>query len=895
MIVRFGLDLDNRSPDPAETRIGFAVAGPNLFLAILETQLGILSASVSEGKRIVQYRACLRGVDHPRRFFHRSLAADELGVARTLLHWRDTWYMAGWDGTISGTAGERLQDMADVEALAKENAAPGFGQRLAVVFHALKTHRTQIENVELIDAPTDYPVLWQRVLSYFRTSPLDVDTREPCGKAGSDLNLLQHALLSSRDAVPSRIELSGDGSVVVLTACSRAVSARLIAEYLKSDTERQVAVLTGSHGYELDEAFESIDVPKCGFQPLSTWRPPLQILPLALGLLWKPLDPVILSQFLNLPMAPLPGRVRAKLANVIVQHPGIGGPVWQETVSHLLTDEKSANETTGHRGDALAKAIDYWLAPERCDPETGAATATVAERCKQVADYLAIHVGTAKNDSIKALFASAHRQAADLAEAVDDLRDQGTTHIPRNQLERLLSFIAGGGSPLAGRIPEVRHAPATETPAAFITPRDELVWWDLSMPGLPVPHPWTRAEIDTLKNHGVNLTEIDRELQRLAKTWLRPVRNTRRRLVIVLHRGDDNHHPMWDHISTVCRGWVENDIDSLVRGGRENPELEVNISPLPTRQLPSLQRWWQLPNGRMLAGRSKESYTSLEDFVKSPYKWVLKHKAKLYPGGLESPASGNLLKGNLVHRLIECFFKDHPDWQKLREKQITSWLNHTLPRLLETEGATLLTPGKSVEKEQFRETALRALLSLSEHLKTAGISKVRVEHRETARFFGGELDGFIDMLLTDDHSRESVVDVKWGGYRYREEDLRQNRCLQLAVYAFMRKKSAALSYWPPVANFIIDRAHMLTLDGRAFPAAVVVRSESGEDVPHLWQRFEATWRWRRDQLDRGLVEVTVAGTEPTADSSPPESGMALETENDRFNDYAVLTGWGADR
>ena len=79
MIVRFGLEFDGMRPVDEETRLGFVVAGPATFLSILETQLGIISDSVSEGERIVQYRACLDDADRPERFYQRSFAVDELG------------------------------------------------------------------------------------------------------------------------------------------------------------------------------------------------------------------------------------------------------------------------------------------------------------------------------------------------------------------------------------------------------------------------------------------------------------------------------------------------------------------------------------------------------------------------------------------------------------------------------------------------------------------------------------------------------------------------------------------------------------------------------------------------------------------------------------------------
>ena len=59
----------------------------------------------------------------------------------------------------------------------------------------------------------------------------------------------------------------------------------------------------------------------------------------------------------------------------------------------------------------------------------------------------------------------------------------------------------------------------------------------------------------------------------------------------------------------------------------------------------------------------------------------------------------------------------------------------------------------------------------------------------------------------------------------------------------------------------------------------------------FWQRAEGTWKWRKKQIESGLVEVTVTGTEPDDDSSPGENGLPMSETYDAFDDYTALTGW----
>ena len=54
MIVRFGLALDGKIPERSETRIDHVSAGPQGFLSILETQLGLSVSNISPAVRVVQ-------------------------------------------------------------------------------------------------------------------------------------------------------------------------------------------------------------------------------------------------------------------------------------------------------------------------------------------------------------------------------------------------------------------------------------------------------------------------------------------------------------------------------------------------------------------------------------------------------------------------------------------------------------------------------------------------------------------------------------------------------------------------------------------------------------------------------------------------------------------------
>jgi hypothetical protein len=149
------------------------------------------------------------------------------------------------------------------------------------------------------------------------------------------------------------------------------------------------------------------------------------------------------------------------------------------------------------------------------------------------------------------------------------------------------------------------------------------------------------------------------------------------------------------------------------------------------------------------------------------------------------------------------------------------------------------------------------------------------------------------MKVINDQGKEAVIDIKWGSVSYRKTDLKENKHLQLVIYSYMCHEKSATKQWPAVAYFIIDGGGvMLAQNTDYFPESIEIKPDTLENHAVIWQKMEKTWKWRHEQLDRGLIEVTVSGTQADAGSDPGEDALSIPETSDSFNDYNVLTGWG---
>ena len=911
MRIKLGLGLDGMKPKKFCSAIGEKEVGPIGFLTLLETQYGIAPISDSTTTRIIQYLAVLKKLDNPKCFYHDSFSIDEFNVAKTLLAWRDTLYEAGWDGIFYGDFSSRLQEMANIEQHANDTVSDGFGQRLQTVLSKLKDQKTQIDEVYLLDPFASFPPLWRTILKHNFTL-INETALIPSAQIDSDLKILQGCLnklsngtlAKDLDGTIKKTTLNGDHSFIVVKAKSKAVSARLIAQWMTHpDTQNKLtAVLATQSGIEIDEALAAVDLPRLGFDNTSPWRPVLQVLPITLDLLWAPLNPEILLQFLMHPVGPLVARIRKPLANIVAQSPGIGGEQWQAKLTELLEKEQTRENFSKKDFKKLKEDIEYWFSSERYDPHIGMPLEVAKERCLKVANWLAQQQAKHQDDAMRSLFGAAYSQASELNIALTHLVEGGTETIKPEQLRYLLDQLTGAGTGIVDKFSEClanqsKHLVGAQHADSFYQAVDSVVWWDLQAQANHDSYPWSCKEMQQLEDWRLfSLPNLDEQLEYKAKSWLKPINAAKERFILVIHDSKEAHHPLWDQINSCVENWHEINAEDEVLAAKAIASLnDLSSVKTPYKPLPSLSRWWKLETGKQLTKRDKESYSSLENFFYSPYQWVLHYKAELTAGTLQSLSDGNLLKGTLVHHLYEKFFNENA--QLLTEtgldtQKINEWFDIKMKQLLVEEGAVLLMRGRLVEKEMFISTARQSLHQLIHQLRVANIVQVEMEAEQEALFLGGHLQGLIDMKVTNKEGEEAVVDIKWGGLKYRKESLRENKHLQLVTYSYLSQQNSKPKKWPPVAFFIIEEGVMVAQDKHYFPEAIDVSPIENENHAVIWQKMEKTWKWRRQQIDQGLIEVTVTGTKSDKNSDAGEDALIIPEKSDRFNDYRVLTGWG---
>lgn len=900
MHIVFGLYLEGLQPHPPKTVAGEAILGPQGLLEVLETQLGLPPSTVHQSEVAFSYLRCLHEVSSPDRFFHRSLEVDPVNVARTLLVWREQWYKSGWDGTFPEGVPARLADMAAVEALARERVPLGLGQRIQRVAEALSERTTQIERVELHTPLEDFPLAWQRVLAALPCEPAFGLKLSPAGRQDSDLARVQTRLLAlavgDEDGGEAAESLQGDGSIIVVESASRDLSADAVAEYLHAmHGDTQTLLIAEWDGVILDNALERAGLPRCGFRRHTRFRAATQVLKLALALVWEPVNPHRVLQFLLHPTAPLPRWVRSRLSDAVAESPGIGGPNWVDAIERIGEIQRERHEAEEAKVAALRSEIAYWLEGDRFDPTDGAPLEVLLERTQRVSNWATARLHAVEGEADATLFGVAHAQAEALLTELAGLREAGEERIDRMALEQRIDEVTTD-TPDPSTYEEAGHVRATTSPAVVTTPWPTVIWWNLAPVRGTVSYPWSRRELAALRTSGVGLPEVEEVVRRQSRNWLRPICHATERVLLVVQDDGSGTHPLLTRIKNLFPGIEPLRIEpALVEGEGTLEPLEVPTRELALKPLPAPRRWWSLPDDCTIPLREVESYSSLSKLCDFPHGWVLQYAARLRAGGAAEVMDGSRLYGTLGHRLFEEFFRAHGDWHRMSDLDVLAWVRAELPTLVVHEGAVLLEPGRGMDYQRVAATLERSLVRFLTHLRSAGIEQVTPEASGEVPFADRRLTGSIDMVLSGGNSERAVLDVKWAGENYRRDLLLGNRTVQLATYSFLQKSLNESEVWPHGAFFILATGNVLAADASRFPNAVVYPSEDGEGTAELWRRLLNTYEWRWTQLRRGQIEVVTDFTYPDEWSTPPEAGLRPVPGGDQFDDFARLTGWEDSR
>lgn len=871
MQVTFGLRLDERQGPSGQSYFMAPVVGRQGFLGLLEAYLGLAGPDVPKARRVAAYLGHLRSFDDGKRFYSKSLAADDVGTAARLLAWRDEWRLGGWSGDALPTSPRRVRELSAVEQPAAGAISPGEGERLAAVAHALETRAVPVQAVRLVDPLALFPLAWRRVLALLPCEEISSVRELASGQLGAVQRIAQAS--TAAGFVVEQVTGAPDGSVRVLRALSRETAEHWLSAWCRANVADRL-LLCEFAGDSLDATLTATGAPACGFESPSELRPALQALGLGLEMCWAPLDVNPLVEFLVHPIGPFSRSARNTLARALTKQPGLGGEAWADAKVRIA-------ERKG--GEKVLAEIEFWLEGERWRRDEGVPIAVLAARTSKIQE--ALKRRASKEGPESAAIGPALHQCAAVLDGLEELNRQGIPRLVPRQLEQLLAQSTPGGATNPAAVAHVGCWKSATTPAnCCVETAEEVIWWMPSTPSLPEALPWSASEVEGLRALAVELRDPARELEAMALQWLRPLLSATKRFTLVLPPPGDEEHPIWQLVREIAPSLPVVRIEGELYTVHRDTVAEVHGD----MELAQAERFMAL--GRPLASRRvRQSYSSLNEFFNNPALAALNDAAKLEPGSALAVEEGNTLLGTLGHRVVEELFSQEGvlGWDLARA---TGWFDGMVDGFLEAEGAPLLVQGAGVTLHRFKETCRFAIGALLQHLKSAGATRVHTELSVEGDFGAVPLTGDLDLVVELPRGRLAVLDLKWTKTKRYAERLQAGKHLQLAFYAGLVKEKFG-SLPAVVGYFIFDTGTLLVTTPDIFPRAQLHAPTSGITLTQLLDQARKTYAWRAAQWEEGIVElVDDALVEDASDYQGPEGTLAIESLGPWHQEHLTLLG-----
>ncbi|CAA7618445.1 PD-(D/E)XK nuclease family protein [Magnetospirillum sp. SS-4] len=893
MDLAFGWPLDGRchplTVNGADHALGKPVVGPTGMLSILEVSLGLTRPALPAAVRIARYQVRMKVVDDGRRFFSGSFGRDAWATARQVLTWRDSLFAAGWNGEAVPDGGDRLVTLAALEKVGGLPLGACPGERLQTVIAGLSGNcDCGISRIRLVTDESDLPHLWRVILGSLKSRGIAIERENILPAAtGTDLAVIQSALQRGK----ADGTFSGDGSFLIIDADDEWQAADAVAGWLGSGHNTETVLVRGSGSPPLDMACQRLGLPKPGWHEASPHRSVLQVLPLALEILWEPLNAARLLEFLTLPRSPIPGFVARRFASALMETPGTGGEGWNEAWKGCLEKKAAKLRQDGLDENEIAeacKAVEgewrFWLQPRRFRPEDGLPATLIQETCRNIAQWAA---GIGRNDG-DCLFLTAASHASALGEAVASM---GLAAIPAVQLGRIVDAVTAEG--VSAPVGKAEAAPwmTVDAPGQIWGQAETVIWWNFTDTTILPPHPpWSAAEINALSKLGVPVEPAESAILREAETWLNAVMNARSRLILAMPRRSGGEtvppHPLWHEIHAHLQV-LKAEQHAIIPASLLTTHAAVSLAGRTINRqaraystLPPSRRSWPVPAGSVRR-RKKESISSIRKLIECPFAWALKYGARIGSSGLLALPDDDNLIGTLAHAVVEKLFAIRTNWGP---DEAAGEAARLFDALVPAIAAPLLRPGFTVEYRRSRTRVIDAIRMLVGVIAEAGLT-VRGCEEEVSAPFGPdqEFRGFIDLALKDGRGHSVILDLKWNrSDKYRRKELRENQAMQLAAYTWLEEQAGRRAVG--AGYFMLRQQSLIYSEPDPFPASHHV---PGTDLGQLWTETQAAYNCWMADIEAGTL---VARGVEAEDGAGPEDPMPRIEPGCRFCDYRLLCG-----
>lgn len=796
---------------PGESLMEQMVVDDAGLLEAFELRLGLPSRGESGQIRAIEYRRALNK-HKVGSFYERSFAVDSFGVAESLLFWRDTLLMQGWQpGNLTGQ--ERLDTLSAVEETFRNHSdCPGAPDRWKAVLDEMDKGHKPFSGKTTLELWYPKDMVSTLVMQAIDKSGIKVDlkrelTPKEIDFSGKKIELRRYTELT--DAFEAfALETPTSGTVVI-----------------NGNNYRFNAVLR-RYGLTLEQASTEEGNPSIP-----------QIFKLGLSLLVHPVNPHTLLSFLQLSESPLQHKLASNLAYALLEDNGIGKKWDAALVAHASEQDQAKTFLLNLLEDRADAAIPTSVAKKWCDAVVAWAEGRLHNDQKLVSPM---------DDPQYSTLASSCRGMSRLLGYEGDFMDPTDFSNLVKSLYMGVSIRADEG--------EAHSFDTVASPASILSKPSRLVWLDCNgVLGASWPFAFLLTqELNALDNLGVKIPAKDLYFKygfSLVTDLLSRVDD------IVLVRSEyDCGEPLREHPAvTLAR---QAGIKEIVCA---SPEWNGPRVTIPTRDN------FDLGVDVLGSFTRKESASSIETLIEHPADYYLEYILKLKDIKDMELKDTVPARGLVAHLTFENLMKDgHKDVAAMLALVDGPDFRERVRAAAVCKGADLLLGENEIDFEGFVVTlkesfeTLLGILSVSrlEPVETEFSLKDSVGNGVNLGGHIGEVVGFVDLIVRTASGEYVVIDLKYprSSDKYYTSLLQNDSSVQLEIYSAAVAKRFGRPAVLATAYYLIPLMKLCTCDTLGvFRGKGVYHEKKKDKKPDLLTRISDGMKASRDSLQAGTV------------------------------------------
>ena len=316
-----------------ETVFNQMITGPLGLLNLLERELSLTGTYLSNVQRKINYQKILKEyVQHnPSAFFSKTFDNDPGGVAGELLKYRDQLILSGWNKEFNDVS-DKIDCLRAIERF--KQIEPGIEDRWRQIYESIDSANIpgmQLKRIVLEDELELMHPFFGQLFDLLRNKGLTIGStkKDPFIASQNNLGKIKEFVAGITNECDLKTREAESFQIIRFRNDQEA------SEFFASQTKLlKGAVIINSDNNTFDDFQQLFNRPASGSEFQNANPQSIQLFKLALALFIKPLNIENILSYLQVPVHPIPLKLRMQLMKIIAQEGGVENEKWKEAIGY---------------------------------------------------------------------------------------------------------------------------------------------------------------------------------------------------------------------------------------------------------------------------------------------------------------------------------------------------------------------------------------------------------------------------------------------------------------------------------------------------------------------------------------------------------------------------------